>query len=979
MKIKFDSNQQYQLNAIEAVVGLLEGQPKIKGDFNVTLSEQEYGPMALKSSELGLGNRLSLTPHEILQNLKKVQEKNDLEITSELFNSEAVTYNSILNFSIEMETGTGKTYCYLRTVFELNQLYGFSKFIIVVPSVAIREGTLKNLEITKEHFQQLYSNIQYEHFVYDAKRRFQLRNFARSNQLQIQVINIDAFLKKESNVIYQESDQLSGRKAIEYIQAVNPIVIIDEPQSVDNTEKSKEAIASLNPLFILRYSATHRNPYNLVYKLDPVQAYELKLVKQIIVSSVTSSEAYNEAFLKVEDILYDKGKNSPIAKVRIHVQQKSGPKERTVKVGQDSDLWALSNERDMYRNGYEVTEISAEPGNEYIQLSSGKKLRKGEEQGSLQADVWRVQIKRAIEKHLQKEKQLKDRGIKVLSLFFVDKVANYRSYDEEGKPVKGKFAVIFEEIFKEIVAKEPSYQGLIPFEIDKLHNGYFAADKKGVLKDTTGTTQADDDVYSLIMKDKERLLSAEEPLRFIFSHSALREGWDNPNVFQICTLNESTSAIKKRQEIGRGLRLPVNKDGERVFDPDVNRLTVIANESYDDFARALQTEYEEDCGVTFGKLSLSAFAKLGTLVADETEELGKERSKHIVAILKEQGFIDEKGRITEAFTPESKDFKFNLPEEYEDLREDIVDTVLSYRLDRHIKPDQERRRVKLNKEVYPDLEEFKLLWEKIKQKTRYRVEFSTDDLVKRCLGAIKEQMPKIKPARIDYTDSALDVKAKGIETAVFQTGKEEVSFTGRIPDVLTYLENETELTRSTIARILIDSGRLDEFLINPQKYMDSVAEIMRSQLHSLIVDGIKYEKIEGEEYEMRLFEEQELVTYLEQQLKVHNSVYEEILYDSDIERRFAESLDVRDDIKLFVKLPWWFQIETPMGSYNPDWAIVKNGASSGEAYMYLVAETKGNRNFLKLRGTEQDKIRCGMRHFETLDVEFQVATAASEI
>jgi type III restriction enzyme len=441
------------------------------------------------------------------------------------------------HFSVEMETGTGKTYVYLRTIFELSRRFGFQKFIIVVPSVAIREGVLKNIEITADHFRALYNNPPFEHFVYDAKKVNRLRQFATSNTLQILVINIDSFRKnftgtedeKKSNVIYKEMDRaLGGRAPIEFVQAARPIVIIDEPQSVDSTEKAQEAIKALNPLCTMRYSATHRNPYNLVYRLDPVRAFELKLVKQIVVASAIAEGAANDAFVRVEAIDYKKGIK---AKLRVHVQTPDGPKDKSVTVKQGGDLFTLSNERAAYRDGFEVTEINAEPGGEYLRFSNGRTLRLGEEIGGLRDDVWRVQIKQTVKKHLDKELQLRSLGLKVLSLFFIDRVANYRDYGADGLPVKGKFAEAFEAELSAL-AKEERYRTLewLKEPVERLHNGYFAQDKKGVLKDTRGDPQADDDVYNLIMKEKERLLSLDEPLRFIFSHSALREGWDNPNV-----------------------------------------------------------------------------------------------------------------------------------------------------------------------------------------------------------------------------------------------------------------------------------------------------------------------------------------------------------------------------------------------------------------------------------------------------------------
>jgi type III restriction enzyme len=651
MKLQFDANQTFQLDAIAALTDLFEGQPQGAPEYSVIQMGNWGGMFAgQEQTELGIGNQVLLSSDKLLENVRAVQSHNDIDIPNpslpleawDLFDPAANAARTCPHFSIEMETGTGKTYVYLRTIFELSRRFGFQKFIIVVPSVAIREGVLKNIEITAEHFRALYNNLPFEHFVYDAKKVNRLRQFAVSNTLQILIINIDAFRKnftgteeeQKSNVIYKESDKLSGRQPIEFVQAARPIVIIDEPQSVDSTEKAQEAIRALNPLCTLRYSATHRNPYNLVYRLDPVRAFELRLVKQIVVANAAAEGGANDAFVRVEQIDYKKGVK---AKIRIHTQTPQGPKEKSFAVKNGADLFQLSGERAAYENGFIIAEINAEPTKEYIRFNNGRVLRLGEESGGMRDDVWRAQIKHTVKKHLEKELQLRHRAIKVLSLFFIDRVANYRDYNPAGQPVKGKFAEAFEASLAEF-AKDPRYAPLeclkLPFE--SLHNGYFAQDKKGVLKDTRGDTQADDDVYNLIMKEKERLLSEDEPLRFIFSHSALREGWDNPNVFQICTLNETHSAMKKRQEIGRGLRLPVDQNGQRVFDESVNKLLVMANESYEDFARALQTEYEEDCGVTFGRVPLTAIARLARVVDGQEQPLGREIAELIRAALVQQ-------------------------------------------------------------------------------------------------------------------------------------------------------------------------------------------------------------------------------------------------------------------------------------------------------------------------------------------------------
>ncbi len=743
MKLQFDANQQFQLDAIAAVADLFDGQPQGAPEYSV-INVSDWGDMFTGQSrtELGVGNRLLLAEEKLAANTRLVQARNDIELDDmsvpleawELFDTAANTARRCPHFSVEMETGTGKTYVYLRTIFELSRRYGFQKFIIVVPSVAIREGVLKNIDITAEHFRALFNNLPFEHFVYDARRINRLRQFAVSNTLQILVINIDAFRKnftgteeeQKSNVIYKESDKLSGRQPIEFVQATRPIVIIDEPQSVDNTEKAQEAIKALNPLCTLRYSATHRNPYNLVYRLDPVRAFELKLVKQIVVASASTNGAANDAFVRVEQIDYKKGIK---AKLRIHVQTKDGPKEKSITVKNGADLFTVSNERASYQDGFSVAEINAEPGNEFIRFNNGRVLRLGEEIGGMRDDVWRVQIKHTVKRHLEKELQSRARGIKVLSLFFIDRVANYRDYDGAGKPAKGKFAELFEAELSEF-AKDSRYAELewLKLPVETLHNGYFAQDRKGVLKDTRGDTQADDEVYNLIMKDKERLLALDEPLRFIFSHSALREGWDNPNVFQICTLNETKSAMKKRQEIGRGLRLPVDQNGLRVFDESVNKLYVMANESYEDFARALQTEYEEDCGVTFGKVPLTALARIVRVVDGVEQPIGRQEAEAIRAALVDQKMLDPEGRIQPAFDPKKKDFKLELPETQRDLTPAVVDLLSAYQIERHIRKEKDEGQNRLRKEVQlsPD---FQALWNRIKPKTTYRVEFKTETLV----------------------------------------------------------------------------------------------------------------------------------------------------------------------------------------------------------------------------------------------------------
>ena len=992
MKLQFDPYQTFQLAAIAAIVDIFDGQPQGPPEYSVISTGNSGGMFAgQEQTELGVGNRLLLAVDKLQANVRSIQLRNDIDIPDpglpleswDLFDAPAAINRRCPHFSVEMETGTGKTYVYLRTIFDLSQKYGFQKFIIVVPSIAIREGVLKSIEMTAEHFRALYNNLPFKSFVYDAKNVNLLRQFAVSNTLQIMVINIDAFRKNftgteselKSNVIYKEIDGMSGRQPIEFVQTARPIVIIDEPQSVDSTAKSQEAIKALNPLCTLRYSATHRNLYNLMYRLDPVRAFELKLVKQIVVASAAAEGTANDAFVRVEGIDY---KNGIKAKLRIHVQTGEGPKEKSVTVKNGADLFQLSNERACYQQGFSVAEINAEPGNEFIRFNNGRILRLGEESGGLREDIWRAQIKYTVKKHLDKELQVRGRGIKVLSLFFVDRVANYRDYDESGRPVPGKFAQAFEAEFTAL-AQDDRYHEIewLKYPLAQLHDGYFAQDKKGVFKDTRGDSEADDTVYDLIMKNKEQLLTLSEPLRFIFSHSALREGWDNPNVFQICTLNETRSVMKKRQEIGRGLRLPVDQNGLRVFDESVNKLYVMANESYEDFARALQTEYEEDCGVTFGKVPLTAFAKLMRIIDGIEVPIGREHALTISNCLINLKMLDTAGRIQPAFDPRRKDFKLELPPDYLDLVPAVIDLLSSYQIERHIRKDKDEGPNRLRKDVRLS-PEFKELWDRVKPKTTYRVEFDTGQLVDRAVVAL-QRMEKIEVPAVKVTTGQVKVQKGGVIAAATGIAQERISSNRfHLPDLLAYLQNETELTRSTLVRILKSSGRLGEFFNNPQRFMDAVSAIIKFELHRLLVDGIKYERIPGSgpdaEWEQVLFKNEELINYLTA-LQVKHSLYEYVVYESEIEKEFAARLDQREDIKLFVKLPGWFQIETPVGKYNPDWAIVKQ---DGRAF-YLVRETKGSMDFNTLRNTESDKVWCGRRHFELLGVPFDVVVKADQV
>lgn len=990
MKLKFDSGLEFQLDAISSVVDLFEGLPAKQGDFEVNFTES-VGSLSMAQTELGIGHRLSLEPTQTLANLRAIQERNNIPKSPALIDQDDVY--GFPNFSVEMETGTGKTYVYLRTIFELSRKYGFKKFIIVVPSVAIREGVLSSISIMGEHLRGLYNNAPFDHFVYSSKDLSKVRQFAVSNEVQIMVINIQAFQKdagdvedfsklsdddrKKLNVIHQEQDRMSGRRPIEYVQSTRPIVIIDEPQSVDNTPKAKRAIKTLNPMLALRYSATHANPYNLLYKLDPIRAYDMRLVKQIEVSSIRADDNFNEVFIRLDKIAYAKGATIPHAKATIHEDKKGVAKEKAITLKQGTDVAQQTN-RPGY-DGYLVTNICAEPGLEHVEFANGKILELGKEEGGMGDEVLKTQIRQTVEEHFKKEKRFRDKGIKVLSLFFIDKVANYRAYDEEGNPRKGKIAEWFEECYRDISAK-PLFKDLLPYDAQAVHDGYFSADKKKgkvvALKDTSGGTAADDETYELIMRDKERLLSMDEPLRFIFSHSALKEGWDNPNVFQICSLREMGTERERRQTLGRGLRLPVNRDGERVFDDTINRLTVIASESFEEYAKGLQEDMERDTGIKFGRIEKVAFAKL---VDDTTgNELGQEISEQVWKALVEASYLDGKGDITKEFAPEKDGFRLELPDAFSHMRAAITDEMKRYIFKNRIVDARGRRKVTYNKRVELN-EDFKALWDKINKKTRYVVEFKTDDLVKVAVDKIAKMDP-IQPVRIIIEKSEADITEAGVERGRVTDSRTEMVQTHQVlPDILAFLQRETELTRGTLVEILKQSGRLKEFGVNPQAFMTETAKLINRALHELIVAGIKYERIEGQCYEMRLFEENEIEEYLtrlyEVQSKDDRTPYDYILYESEVEREVAERLDSHDNVRFYCKLPRWFVVQTPIGPYNPDWAVV----TENDEKLYLVRETKSTHEAAKRRDAENRKIECGKAHFAELGVNFKVATNIHEV
>jgi type III restriction enzyme len=972
MKLHFEPNLDYQLEAIEAVCDLFRGQEICRTEFTVTRDPADpQFRLDFARNDLGIGNRLTLLDDQILKNLNDIQIRNGLPPSGTLASGD---------FTVEMETGTGKTYVYLRTIFELNKRYGFTKFVIVVPSIAIKEGVYKTLQITEAHFKSLYAGVPFDYFLYDSAKLGQVRNFATSANIQIMVVTVGSINKKDVNNLYKDSEKTGGEKPIDLIRATRPIIIVDEPQSVDGglQGQGKAALDAMNPLCTLRYSATHVDKHHMVYRLDAVDAYERKLVKQIEVASATVKETHNKPYVRLLSVSNKRGTIS--AQVELDLQTAGGKVRRQEVTVQDGDDLEQITGRAMYAN-CRIGEIRVAMGSEYMELrvpDGEQYLRPGQTWGDVDAlPVQRQMIRRTIREHLDKEKRLRPQGIKVLSLFFIDEVAKYRTYDADGNPVKGDYARIFEEEYLS-VANLPDYRTLfegvdLTRAAEEVHNGYFSIDKRTKREvDTNESNQAGreaaEQAYNLIMRDKEKLLSFDTPLKFIFSHSALREGWDNPNVFQICTLRDIRTERERRQTIGRGLRLCVNQHGQRVRDVGVNTLTVVANESYEEFAENLQREIEQDTGIRFGVIEPHQFAGITVTQPDgSTASLGVEQSNALWQHLKDLGYIDAKGRVQDSLKQALKKGTLVVPEIFAAQRDQIV-TVLKKLAGRlAIKNADERRQVQVRKEVYLS-EEFKALWDRIKHKTTYRVHFDNEKLIESCIRAV-QGAPRIPTTRLQWRKANIAIGKAGVEATEREGAATVVLDEGDIelPDLLTELQDRTQLTRRSIQRILRDSGRLDDFKRNPQAFIELTAEAINRCKRLAVVDGIKYQRL-GDEYyyAQELFEEEELTGYLKNLLDANKSIYEQIVYDSDTERNFGDQLEKNDAIKVYAKLPGWFTVPTPLGSYNPDWAVLveKDGAER----LYFVVETKSGLFTDDLRDKERAKIECGKAHFKALEV-----------
>lgn len=974
MKLKF-IDQPYQTDAVNAICDIFEG-CEIK-DSLFTIEVNQKNELDLDgegvSYFVGHSNKLTIDDFTMLKNVQEIQSKNDIKMSNDLQKK---------NFTIEMETGTGKTYVYTKTILELNKRYGFTKFIIVVPSIAIKEGVNSSLKATKEHFMEKYDNVVYNYFTYDSNHLERIRDFSTSTNIEIMIINIDAFRKSfnnpdeesKANLIHRSNDKLNGNKPIDLIASTNPIVIIDEPQSVDGTKKSKQALASLNPLCTLRYSATHKELYNLMYRLTPVDAYQEHLVKHIEVNSVSIDKATTKPYVKLLSV---SDKNGYTCRLEIYKNnKKKGTIEKkpiTAKTG--NDLWESSGEVDYYKDkGYIVDNIDCFPGEEYVAFTNGELLNIGDVIGNVDDKaVKRAQIHETIKSHLDKELHYIKQGIKVLSLFFIDEVAKYRDYSREDE--KGDYQIWFEEEYKKLI-NQPRYKRLredygdyISLDPVAVHDGYFAQDGKGRIKNSSGKTNDDETTYQLIMKDKERLLSFDEPIRFIFSHSALKEGWDNPNVFQVCTLIETKDKMTKRQKIGRGLRICVNQNGERVTDAKYNTLSVIANESYKEFSKKLQKELETD-NFKFGIIESISFSGISVKQYDgQLVELSQKDSESIYDYLVENDYVTSSGKITNKYHQDKHDDKFVLPEQFESFTAKVIKRIEKLSKEIEIKDASTKIEVKLNKDVQLS-PEFIALWDKIKQKTVYTINMDMDRLKKEAVEQI-QNMPTIKAEKIDVQITNVDITRQGVKDAGHQVKElggvyefEQMTY----PDFIRRLQDTTGLLRKTIIDIVGKSNRLKEFYINPEEWIKQVSKILLAVKKENLTDGIKYEK-SNEYYEQDfIFNDEGLYGYKDRNVIEANSdrsLYDHTIYDSDIEKNFAIEADNDDDVVLYAKLPSRFKIDTPIGDYNPDWVLVLN-TDDGEK-LYFVAETKGTENINDLKGTEKKKILCGRKHFEVID------------
>ena len=1007
MKLQF-KHQKFQADAAKAVVDVFAGQPYLTPTYLMDRGSDTHQLTLEAMSFTGWRNEPivpELSDQVVLEHLNKIQRANQIAPSPRL--------EGRYNLTIEMETGVGKTYTYIKTMYELNQHYGWSKFIVVVPSVAIREGVYKSFQVTQEHFAEEYGK-KIRFFIYNSAQLTEIDRFASDSSINVMIINSQAFNArgKDARRIYMKLDEFRSRRPIDIIARTNPILIIDEPQSVEG-KQTRERLKEFNPLFTLRYSATHRSDsiYNMVYRLDAMEAYNKKLVKKIAVKGITESgSTATDGYVYLEGINLSKA--DPTATIQFDYMGKSGLRKVSRKVGIGYNLYDNSGEvtkLEEYKNGFVVKTIDGR--DDSVEFLNGVKLYAGDVVGKVSEEqLRRIQIRETILSHIERERQLFYKGIKVLSLFFIDEVAHYKQYDAAGQPHNGIFADMFEEEYNDIlstmqlgIGEDEYLKYLKSIKAEDTHAGYFSVDKKGHMTDSKlgdkkERTSDDKDAYDLIMKNKELLLDRDpkkSPVRFIFSHSALREGWDNPNVFQICTLKQSSSEVRKRQEVGRGLRLCVNQDGERmdanVLGNDVhniNVLTVIASESYDSFARGLQSEMAE--AVADRPRAVTADLFKGKVLRDASgneQVVDETLAQAICYDLIINGYVDRKGALTDKFFEDKANNQVKIAEEAADCTDSVLEILDSVYNDRAMKPENARSN-NVELQVAPEklaMPEFKALWSRINSKSVYVVDFDTQELIQKAIQSLDKDLRVSKIYFKVESGSMEEVKSKEslLEGSSFSKKKSEMYSQDKQVransavkyDLVGKLVEETSLTRKAIIAILtgIQPAVFNQFRENPEEFIIKASSLINDQKATAIIQHITYHVLD-DCYDTDVFTEPTLKGRLgTNAMKADKHLYDHILYDSTNERDFAKDLDVDSHVAVYVKLPDGFYISTPVGRYNPDWAIA---FYEGKVkHIYFVAETKGSMRSMQLRDIEKAKIHCAREHFKAIssgDVVYDV-------
>ena len=993
MKLQF-KHQKFQADAAKAVVDVFAGQPYLTPTYMIDKGNTDNQQLGFDDEQnfTGWANQKlipALTDDMILERIRKIQRANQIKPSDKL--------EGRYNLTIEMETGVGKTYTYIKTMYELNKAYGWSKFIVVVPSVAIREGVFKSFQITQEHFAEEYGK-KIRFFIYNSARLTEIDRFASDSNINVMIINSQAFNAKgkDARRIYMKLDEFRSRRPIDIIAKTNPVLIIDEPQSVEG-KQTKERLKEFKPILTLRYSATHKSDsiYNMIYRLDALEAYNKKLVKKIAVKGISASGTTGtEGFVFLESINVS-GAN-PTATIRFDVKGKTGVRQVSRTVNEGFNLYDQSGQLEEYKNGYTVSRIDAR--DDHIEFINGKKLFLGDIMGSIDEEqIRRIQIHETIVSHIERERQLFHKGIKVLSLFFIDEVAKYKQYNDAGQPVNGIYADMFEEEYKAVVENYQREFGdddyiryLDAITAESTHAGYFSVDKKGKLTDgkidKKEKTSDDVSAYDLIMKNKELLLDRDpkrSPVRFIFSHSALREGWDNPNVFQICTLKQSTSEVRKRQEVGRGLRLCVNEDGDRMDTGvlgnevhNINVLTVIASESYDSFAKGLQSEIAE--AVAYRPKAVTTDLFKGREIIDSkgnTQFIDDDTAQAIYEDMISNGYI-KRGQLTDKYYEDKANNSIKVAEEVADSAPAVIEIIESIYDEKAIQPEDARKN---NVELKVDdkklaMPEFKALWGKINSKSVYVVDFETEELIKNAINVLNS---KLRVQKIFYkieSGSMENIKSKEtLEKGESMKKNESATETRTITanksvkyDLVGKLVAETGLTRKDIVRIMtgIEPAVFEQYKYNPEEFILKSAQLINEQKATAIIEHITYHALD-DHYGTEVFTEPTIKGKLNvNAMKAQKHLYDHIVYDSTNEYDFANELETQNAVAVYVKLPNGFYISTPVGKYNPDWAIA---FYEGEVkHIYFIAETKGSMSTMQLRDIEKGKIHCAREHFKAI-------------